>query len=161
SEALVACAVLHTHVARRILGLLDGAERAGTLAPGLREARKLLAALLDAHPEVRQQDAAQLAWELYRLFLSILETGKKRRGAAAAARRYDAYVSYRRAGGSHAALAIRSQLQTRGVSVFLDVEGLQAGTFDDQLLRRIEEAPCFLLILSPGSLDRCHQEGDW
>ncbi len=45
--------------------------------------------------------------------------------------------------------------------LFLDVDELDAGRFDDRLLRVIESAPAFILILTAGCLDRCADDGDW
>lgn len=72
-----------------------------------------------------------------------------------------AFISYRREGGADTARLIRAALEARGYSAFLDVESLGASHFDERLFAAIEQAPNFLLILSPGSLDRCHEPGDW
>jgi len=72
-----------------------------------------------------------------------------------------AFISYRREGGSDTARLVRAALQARGYAAFLDVENLGASHFDERLLAAIEQAPNFLLILSPGCLDRCHEPGDW
>jgi len=45
--------------------------------------------------------------------------------------------------------------------LFLDVDELGSGRFDDRLLEIIENTPCFILVLSPGSLDRCVHPDDW
>ena len=75
---------------------------------------------------------------------------------------YDAFVSYRREGGSELAELVRLSLQTQyGLNLFIDVNELKVGAFDEKLLAIIENAPCFVLILSKGSLDRCANEGDW
>jgi len=75
---------------------------------------------------------------------------------------YDAFVSYRREGGSELAELVRISLQTQyGLNLFVDVNELRSGAFDEKLLAIIENSPCFLLILSKGSLDRCQNEGDW
>jgi hypothetical protein len=71
------------------------------------------------------------------------------------------FMSYRREDGSETARAIWSSLKQEKFKVFLDVENLGASHFDDRLLLEIEEAPHFVLILSPGSLARCSSEGDW
>ena len=46
-------------------------------------------------------------------------------------------------------------LQIRGFSVFLDIERLRAGKFDDNLMNNVRNARNFLLVLTPDSLDRC------
>lgn len=77
------------------------------------------------------------------------------------AHNYDVFISYRRQGGDAQALFIREKLLQHNVRVFLDVTDLKKGYFDEELLARIAEAPNFLVILSPNSLDRCTDEGDW
>jgi hypothetical protein len=72
-----------------------------------------------------------------------------------------AFISYRRDGGSETARLIKSELRQRGLQAFLDVDDLRSHHFDERLLREIEKCPNFIIILSPGCLDRCSQEGDW
>ena len=72
-----------------------------------------------------------------------------------------AFISYRREGASEIARAIRSELLRRGIATFLDVDDLRSHYYDERLLREIEAAPNFLLILSPGCLDRCVDPEDW
>lgn len=50
---------------------------------------------------------------------------------------------------------LKVHLQLRGYSVFIDVERLEAGKFDNHLLQSIKQAKNFLLVLTPKSLDRC------
>jgi hypothetical protein len=71
------------------------------------------------------------------------------------------FISYRRGTGSEVARTITEFLEGRGFDVFLDVDSLGAGHFDEQLLREIESRRNFVLICSPGCLDRCMHEGDW
>jgi len=52
-------------------------------------------------------------------------------------------------------------LEQQGFDPFLDVDGLTSGHFDKQILLEIEARPHFLLVCTPGALDRCNQEGDW
>jgi WD40 repeat protein len=72
-----------------------------------------------------------------------------------------AFLSYRRESGADTARLIRAELLSRGLKSFLDVDDLGAYHFDESLLKRIEEAAHFILVLSPGALDRCANEGDW
>ncbi len=75
---------------------------------------------------------------------------------------YDAFISYRHKGGKFAAQAIRASLQAhRGLNVFVDVNEVRPGPFDEALLTKIEAAPNFILVLSEDSLERCQNEGDW
>jgi photosystem II stability/assembly factor-like uncharacterized protein len=76
-------------------------------------------------------------------------------------RKYDVFVSYRREGGSFVARALESALTGAGLRVFLDVSSLEGGPFPAQLSKRVATIPNFLLVLSPNSLDRCGNTGDW
>ncbi len=76
----------------------------------------------------------------------------------------DVFVSYRRSNGSQLASLLKVHLQLRGFTVFIDVERLEAGKFDNNLLQSIKQAKHFLLVLTPRALDRCAEdlEGkDW
>jgi len=73
----------------------------------------------------------------------------------------DIFISYRRKGGEHMALLMYHQLRQDGYTVFLDVESLHKGKFDEAIYTRIQEATDFLLILSPNALDRCKDSKDW
>ena len=74
---------------------------------------------------------------------------------------YDVFISYRRATGKDYARIIKPELTTRGLKVFLDLDELKDGKFDKRILEAIESAPVFMIILSPGMLDRCVNEDDW
>lgn len=76
-------------------------------------------------------------------------------------RGFDVFISYRRERDSQTARLIRAELQRRHFRVFLDVDDLRPGYFDEALIARIEEAPSFIVILSAGSLDRCATPEDW
>ncbi|XP_046389688.1 NAD(+) hydrolase sarm1 isoform X2 [Ischnura elegans] len=67
----------------------------------------------------------------------------------------DVFVSYRRSNGSQLASLLKVHLQLRGFSVFIDVERLEAGKFDNNLLQSIRQAKNFLLVLTPKALERC------
>lgn len=72
----------------------------------------------------------------------------------------DVFVSYRRSNGSQLASLLKVHLQLRGFSVFIDVERLEAGKFDNNLLNSIRQAKHFLLVLTPNALDRCLGDTD-
>ena len=74
---------------------------------------------------------------------------------------HDIFISYRRDGGEHLAGRVKDALENRGFSAFLDVEDLKSGKFNEALLRKIEDATDFIVILTPGCLERCKNEGDW
>ena len=71
------------------------------------------------------------------------------------------FLSYRREKGSKMARIVQSEIEKRGYPVFLDVDDLGPNQFDHKLLTQIELAPNFVLILAPGSLDRCLEKDDW
>jgi hypothetical protein len=76
--------------------------------------------------------------------------------------KYDVFISYRRDGGATEARLIQAKLLQQNLRVFLDVDSLRPGHFDEALLKYIAEAPNFVVILSPDCLDRCIQEErDW
>ena len=74
--------------------------------------------------------------------------------------KYDIFISYRR-DGFHQANLFYTRLQALGYRVFMDVETLNAGKFNEQLLDVISKCKDFVLVLSPNALDRCNNEGDW
>lgn len=79
-------------------------------------------------------------------------------------KKLDVFVSYRRSNGSQLASLLKVHLQVRGFTVFIDVERLEAGKFDNNLLRSIRQAKHFLLVLTPNALERCKQDTeqkDW
>ncbi|HEX2908747.1 MAG TPA: SUMF1/EgtB/PvdO family nonheme iron enzyme [Phototrophicaceae bacterium] len=71
------------------------------------------------------------------------------------------FISYRRSTSKHLAQLIFRELRQRGHDAFLDVTSIDSGAFDRIILNQIAARPHFLLILSPGSLERCVNEGDW
>ena len=75
--------------------------------------------------------------------------------------KYDIFISYRRDGGESTAKILRDKLSELGYQVFFDVESLRSGDFNTKLYSVIEECEDFLLILSPGALNRCQNEDDW
>ncbi|XP_078335172.1 NAD(+) hydrolase SARM1-like isoform X1 [Crassostrea virginica] len=76
----------------------------------------------------------------------------------------DVFISYRRVNGSQLASLLKVHLQLRGFSVFLDIEKLKAGKFDENLLNSVKLAKNFILVLTPSALDRCmgdEEQNDW
>ena len=71
------------------------------------------------------------------------------------------FISYRREGGARLARVVQMELERRGYPCFLDVDDLGAEHFDERLLREIEQTPNLVLILAPGSMDRCRRKDDW
>lgn len=74
---------------------------------------------------------------------------------------HNIFISYRRDGGEIMAQMLYDRLTALGYSVFYDVVVLKGGRFNAKLLEAIEQANDFVLVLSPGALDRCSQNGDW
>ena len=72
------------------------------------------------------------------------------------------FISYRREGGRDIARTIEQALKAHGFRrIFFDYNSLQDGVFNEQILTAIDECTDYLLVLSPGALDRCANEGDW
>ncbi|MDH5763155.1 MAG: TIR domain-containing protein [Nitrospinota bacterium] len=71
------------------------------------------------------------------------------------------FISYRRETGSIMARIVQSELKKRGHLSFLDVDDLGPKQFGERLLREIESVPNFVVVLSPGTMDRCEFHDDW
>ena len=74
---------------------------------------------------------------------------------------YDIFISYRRDGGDTLAQLIYDRLTDRGYRVFLDIESLRSGKFNEKLHAVIEECRDVVVILPPNALERCSNEDDW
>ena len=68
---------------------------------------------------------------------------------------HDVYICYRRSGGSQLASLIKVHLEVQGISVFMDVFGLGGGNFEDAIESALNRTKNVVLVLTPGSLDRC------
>lgn len=73
----------------------------------------------------------------------------------------DVFISYRRDGGDSLAQLMYYRLTNDGYNVFLDVESLRSGKFNEALYQKIEECTDFILILPEKGLDRCVDPSDW
>lgn len=71
------------------------------------------------------------------------------------------FISYRRSTSMHLARLIFTDLKARGYDVFLDVNTIDSGAFDQIILNQIAARAHFILVLSRGALERCADEGDW
>lgn len=71
------------------------------------------------------------------------------------------FISYRRETSQFIARAIFMALQKRGFDAFMDVESINAGDFGQVLLNQIAARMHFVLILTPGTLERCRHPDDW
>lgn len=71
------------------------------------------------------------------------------------------FISYRRNVASFIARAIFMDLRFNGYDAFMDVESIDAGEFDQIILNQIAARAHFVVILTPGSIERCVAPGDW
>jgi len=71
------------------------------------------------------------------------------------------FVSYRRDVSSFIARAVFQDLRAHGYEVFMDVESIDSGAYDTVLLNQIAARAHFVLILTPGTLERCNEPDDW
>lgn len=76
------------------------------------------------------------------------------------AQKYDIFISYRRDAFESANL-FATRLKALGYRVFFDIETMNAGKFNEQLLDVISKCKDFVLVLSPNALERCNDEEDW
>ena len=67
----------------------------------------------------------------------------------------DVFISYRRDVGGILAMALYQQLTDKGVNAFYDIESIRAGRFDVIILNQVAGRPDFVLVLTPGTLERC------
>ncbi len=71
------------------------------------------------------------------------------------------FISYRREPAWSIARSIFLALRDKNYDVFMDVEDIDNGQFDTVILNQIAARAHFLLILTPGTLDRCVSADDW
>jgi len=72
------------------------------------------------------------------------------------------FISYRRdATGKAFARSIKQELKHHGYDAFLDVDCIDAGEWAKQIHTEVPKRAHFLLLLTPGALDRCADETDW
>ncbi len=72
------------------------------------------------------------------------------------------FISYRRdAIGEYFARSVKLALAYRGYEVFLDVDDMGAGDWEKQILSEVPKREHFLLLVTPGALNRCIEEDDW
>lgn len=74
---------------------------------------------------------------------------------------YDVFISYRRDGGDTLAQLIYDRLKEKGYRIFLDIESLRSGKFNEKLLEVMDECKDVIVILPPNALERCKNPGDW
>lgn len=71
------------------------------------------------------------------------------------------FISYRRSTSRHLARAIFMDLRSHGYDVFMDVDTLDSGEFERIILNQVAARMHFVLLLTPGALDRCNEPDDW
>lgn len=71
------------------------------------------------------------------------------------------FISYRRATGGFVARSIYQDLRQNGYDVFFDVESIDSGEFGRIISDQIAARAHFVLVLAPGSLNRCVDPNDW
>jgi hypothetical protein len=71
------------------------------------------------------------------------------------------FISYRRSTSKHLARAIFMDLRQHEYDVFLDVNTIDSGAFDTIILNQIAARAHFVVLLTPGALERCANAGDW
>ncbi len=71
------------------------------------------------------------------------------------------FISYRHEPAWAVARLVYENLSEHDYDVFIDVETMGSGRFDTILLRQIEARAHFILILTPGTVERCVETGDW
>lgn len=76
-------------------------------------------------------------------------------------KKYDIFISYRRTTSFDTANLIAEKLRNAGYSVFFDIDTLNSGKFNVQLLSVIENCKDFILVLPKDALDRCSEPEDW
>jgi hypothetical protein len=77
---------------------------------------------------------------------------------------YDAFISYRRKGGSEKAQLIKSELRQRGIPderIFLDTHSLHEGNFEEKIRKAISESQNIIVIISQGCFDEVRQTDYW
>ena len=61
-------------------------------------------------------------------------------------KKFDVFISYRRAGGANFARMMQQSLKARGYDVFLDFDSLRDGKFDENIYAAIDNCKVFILI---------------
>ena len=71
------------------------------------------------------------------------------------------FISYRREPSWTVARLLFTNLVQNGFDVFMDVETIDSGKFDTIILNQIAARMHFILILSPGTVERFEEPDDW
>ncbi len=68
------------------------------------------------------------------------------------------FISYRRSVSAFIARSIYQDLRYNGYDVFMDVASIDSGAFDTAILNQIAARAHFVVILTPGAVERCVNE---
>ncbi|MBQ6307736.1 MAG: SUMF1/EgtB/PvdO family nonheme iron enzyme [Bacteroidales bacterium] len=78
-----------------------------------------------------------------------------------AEKKYDIFISYRRDDGGQYARILQLELEKYNYKVFLDYEELTDGVFGDDIIKAIQSAPIFIMVLTPLYLARSMEPDSW
>ena len=76
-------------------------------------------------------------------------------------KKYDIFISYRRDDGGQYARILQLELEKYNYKVFLDYEELTDGVFGDDIIKAIQSAPIFIMVLTPLYLARSMEPDSW
>lgn len=71
------------------------------------------------------------------------------------------FISYRRSVSAYQARAVYQDLRSHGWDVFMDVENLDSGKFEDIIMNQIAARAHFVVLLSPGAVERFTSADDF
>ena len=74
---------------------------------------------------------------------------------------FDIFISYRRSDGDKVARILDLAFKNAGCRCFLDYNSIEGGLFEQKIKVAIEDAPVFVMVMTPEYFLRCNQKGDW
>ena len=74
---------------------------------------------------------------------------------------FDVFISYRRSDGDKVARILDLAFKNAGYRTFLDYNSIEGGLFEQKIKVAIEDAPVFVMVMTPDYFKRCNEEGDW
>jgi hypothetical protein len=80
-------------------------------------------------------------------------TGRSQGGTSQPRVKPKVFISYRRKVGWVTARTIHDNLTSRGADVFIDVDDINEGRFEEIITKAIENSDYFVLVLAPGTLE--------
>jgi tetratricopeptide (TPR) repeat protein len=116
----------------------------------------------DLEAEPRAERPEEFTVQETKAIADAVEHATTHTGGDDHSRQHDAFLSHRRRDGGAYARLLKLNFEVRGRRAFLDVDEREPSRrFDERLLRAIENSSTFVLLLTPGALERCVNEGDW